>query len=39
MTNDQFLAFSNLAVKVVSAKIYSKVGIILEVNNEVVVET
>ena len=39
MTSDQFLALSNLALKVVSAKIYSKVGIILEVNIKVVVKT
>ena len=39
MTSDRFLVLNNLALKVVSAKNCSKVGIILEVNNEVVVET
>ena len=38
MTSDQRLALSNLALKVVSTKNYSKVGTILEVNNEVVIE-
>ena len=38
MTSDRFLALSYSALKVVS-KNYSKVGIILEVNNEVVVQT
>ena len=39
MTSDQFLALSNSALKEVSGKNYSKVGIILEVNNEIAVET
>ena len=38
MTGDQFSALSKSGLKVVSGKNYSKVGIILEVNNEVVVE-
>ena len=38
MAGDPFLALSNSALKVLS-KNYSKVGIILDVNNEVVVET
>ena len=39
MTSDRFLALINSTLKVVSGKNYSKVGIILEVNNEVVVKT
>ena len=39
MISDQFLALNNIALKVVSVKKYSKVWIILEVNNEVVAET
>ena len=39
MTSDQFLALSNSTLKVLSAKKDSKIGTILEVNNEVVVET
>ena len=39
MTSDRFLALSNSALKKVSGKNYSKVGIILKVNNEVVAET
>ena len=39
MTSDQFLVLSNSALKEVSVKNYSKVGIILEVNNEIAVET
>ena len=38
MTRGHFLALSNSALKVVSGKKYSKVGIILEVNNDVAVE-
>ena len=38
MTSDRFLALSNSALKVFSGKNYSKVRIIFEVNNEVVVE-
>ena len=38
MASDRFLVLSNSALKVLS-KNYSKVGIILDVNNEVVVET
>ena len=39
MTSDRFLALSNSALKVVSGNNHYKVGIILEVNNEFVVET
>ena len=39
MISDRFLALNNIALKVVSVKKYSKVWIILEVNNEVVAET
>ena len=39
MTSDQFLALSNSALKVLKGKNYSKVWIILDINNEVVVET
>ena len=39
MTRDRFLALSNSTLKVVGGKSYSKFGIILEVNNEVVVKT
>ena len=38
MTSEQFLALSNSTLKVESGKNYSKIGIILKVNNEVVVE-
>ena len=38
MASDQFLALRNSVLKVL-IKNYSKVGIILDVNNEVVVET
>ena len=38
MTSDRFLALNNSALKVVIGENYSKVGIALEVNNEVVVE-
>ena len=34
-----FLALTKSVLKIVSGKDYSKVGILLEVNNEVVVET
>ena len=34
MTKDRFLALSNSALKMASGKNYSEVGIILEVNNE-----
>ena len=37
-TRDRFLALSNSTLKVVGGKSYSKFGIILEVNNEVVVK-
>ena len=33
MTSDRFLALSNSALKVVSGKNYSRVGIILELSN------
>ena len=39
MPSGRFFGLSNSALKVVSGKNYSKVGFILEVNNEVVVET
>ena len=39
MTSNRFLVLVNTALKVVSGKNYSEAGIILEVNNEVVVET
>ena len=39
MTRDRFLALSNSVLKEVSGKNCSKVGIILEVNSGVVVET
>ena len=39
VTSDRFLALTNSAFTVVSEKNYSKFGIILDINNEVVVET
>ena len=39
MTSYRFSALGNSALKVVSGKNYSTFGIILEVNNEVLVET
>ena len=38
MTRDRFLALSNSTLKVLSGKSYSRFGIILEVNNTVVLE-
>ena len=38
MTSDRFLALSNSALKVLIGN-YSKIGVVLEVNNEVLVET
>ena len=38
MTSDRFLALSNLTLKVVIGKNYSKFEIILEVNNTVALE-
>ena len=39
VTSNRFLVLSNCALKVVNGKDYSKIGIILEVNNKVVAET
>ena len=39
MTSNQFLVLNNSALKLVNETNYSKFGIILEVNNDVVAET